>query len=327
MANIVLIVIDSLRADHFTKELMPNTFNFARKGAIFSKAISTGPGTLQSFAGFFTSTHPLLYGGYTGLGDKKKTIAEILKERGYDTAMFHTNPLFVKFPSFGKGFDNFVDVFDESRTSIAGKPIAPATSINRAAIEWCKQKREKFFLCVHYMDVHSPYLPSYEGAIKNLDTHIHTLLDLLAEVPSTYVIILGDHGDEFGEHGGYFHHQKLYDELIRVPLVMVGPQIKSIEIDHQISLLDLPPTILDLLRIKIPDIFMGRSLIPLLNGNKMENYTCVSQTGHIDKIYRMDPKAIKISYRTNKWKYIYNASGKDELYNLEYDPKEKNNLL
>ena len=153
----------------------------------------------------------------------------------------------------------------------------------------------------------------------------------------TFVIITADHGQQFMEHGRHGHGLHLYDELIRVPLIMVGPGLEGQVISRQVSLLDLAPTILDMLEVKKPDAFLGSSLLPLITGKEPEagSSEAVSETDTGSGIARvrenfkpqLDPRRRRISLRTGSWKYIYTEGEPDELYDLENDPGETQNAI
>lgn len=161
----------------------------------------------------------------------------------------------------------------------------------------------------------------YNGGIRYVDNAIDSLLhelDKMKLLKETLIIITADHGDEFMDHGGFVHNAKLYDELIHVPLIIYNSPYKHIEIDEPVSLLDVSPTILDLSGIPLPDNFQGKSLVPVIRGERISSGVISESIGK---------GKIKISYRTRNWKYIFDeVKGRHELYNLIEDQKEANNL-
>jgi len=164
----------------------------------------------------------------------------------------------------------------------------------------------------------------YDASIRYVDDNIGSLLKSLgSNLTNTMVIITSDHGDEFMEHGGFSHHT-VYDELLRVPLIISGPGIKgNTLVRQQVSLLDLAPTIADLAGIDSVPSFQGKSLLPVIEGKKIAE-------GSISTFIRFDRAQRLIAYRTPRWKYI-RTEGLDktlfseELYNLVSDPQEKHN--
>ena len=120
------------------------------------------------------------------------------------------------------------------------------------------------------------------------------------------------------EHGEW-GHGRLYDEVLHIPLIICGPNInKNIVVEEQISLIDVAPSIIDLLDIRKVETFHGRSLLPLIEGEERtqgHNYIISEEIGS------------NFSCRTKNWKYIrYDRINTHELYNLQIDPKEKTNL-
>jgi len=255
-----------------------------------------------------------------------------------------------------------------------GVPYTKAEALNKKAISWLSNHRDNFFLWIHYMDVHEPHVPPkgyssvsrkemwelnrkisqnlgdiakndlervvdlYDAEIKYVDYAIKSLLDWLEQeqiLSDTFVIITADHGQQFMEHGGFGHGLFLYDELVHVPLIIVGPGIKNRVIREQISLIDLAPTVLDLLGIKKPQNFIGNSLLPLMKGMKVKPTDAISEEGRDKRTAAsfnkkeavFDPKKRKIAYRADGYKYIYTENGLDEFYDLRTDPKETRNLV
>lgn len=206
--NVLLITVDALRADHLScmgyhRNTTPKIDEMAKNGVLFTQAISNGSGTPSAVPPILTSTYPLMYGGYEYLSKNRITIAEILKNNGYATAAFHSNTYLSKFYGYGRGFDVFYDNLPinlgESRYRMVRKfsrkfksfhklcsnylnatifayrrnawhlPYVSADIINKMAISWIKEsKPSEFFMWLHYMDVHSPYMPPHE-CVKDIN--------------------------------------------------------------------------------------------------------------------------------------------------------------
>lgn len=172
-------------------------------------------------------------------------------------------------------------------------------------------------------------ISQYDGEIKYTDDQIRILLEELNRLKlskNTLVILTADHGEQFLEHGVFFHKTQLYDELIHVPLIMRLPGIipRGKKITNLIGHIDIMPTILDLLNIHGDNIMQGHSLTPLFSGENGFQQAIFSET----KFYARHTKAI----RTNKLKFMENHnfimnSYSYELYDIEADPKELNNLI
>lgn len=217
---------------------------------------------------------------------------------------------------------------------------------------------EDVFLWVHFMDVHRPYtLPSdslegniwrtaritrpeytqpttadqayiskiYDSSIKYVDEQIERLYRYFEQEGAndeTLFVITSDHGEEFGEHGDWFHKNfKLYNELLNVPLVISHPSVKSRRFDGLVSLIDVALTVLEYVEADVPGSMSGRSLVPVLHGDSVPGRDVV-----FSEIY--DPHRNKFAVQSNHWKYITNRmQGRKELYDLDADPREQRNIF
>jgi hypothetical protein len=167
----------------------------------------------------------------------------------------------------------------------------------------------------------------YEEEIKYVDSQIGSFLTDLKKIgidlENSYIVLTADHGEEFMEHGELEHHRKLYDELIHVPLIMCGPGIPcNRRIQDQVSLIDITPTLLNLLGYSNQKKFQGKSLLPIINGQNVSKRAAISE-------YLFSVNVKGFSYRTEEYKYILKLDGDQryhELFNLLKDPEEKNNL-
>lgn len=161
----------------------------------------------------------------------------------------------------------------------------------------------------------------YNGEIRYVDYAIKLLLKELSKMnilSDTLIIITADHGEQFWEHGDFGHGAKLYDELIRVPLIVYNSMYKNIEIDEPVSLLDVSPTILDILGVPENQNFQGKSLIPIIKGER-------NSSGVVSEAFGKGKQSI--AYRTTERKYIFNGTdAQPEFYDLRSDPNEKKNL-
>lgn len=352
------------------------------------------------------SLYPLI-SGERGIPENAMTLAQILKDAGYQTAGFNLeNPYLSSRCGYGKGFDLYEDFWDKQQSDIIRRkllwsrfkkdiqdrmgrynlafllffqvmcfidrgPFKKGEEATKKALNWLTQNRgNPFFAWIHYMDVHYPYLPEkekyvlsdafkailalgsiivgaysyplrlmrklYEERIKSVDNMIGSLINELKEknlYEKTVIIITSDHGDMFHEHGGFTHGPEMYDELLRVPMVIKIPGNKMQKnVYEQVSLIDLAPTILEMSRIGKNEAFIGNSFYPVLNGERHSgsHYVFSEAThrgGRRSRRASLDKYRI-ISCRGKGWKYIYDEEGdKRELYNLEDDPAEKINLV
>jgi arylsulfatase A-like enzyme len=198
-----------------------------------------------------------------------------------------------------------------------------------------KFKTSKYFKNYEIEDL----ISIYDSAITYVDDQIKNFLqqlELIIDLKNTYILITADHGEAFFEHGQLDHGLQLYEELIHVPLIIIGPNLPSKNVDIPVSLINLAPTILDLIGIESPPDFLGHSLIQTINSDKQIWNMCFSEEGQKNKKepillekgkIKLNLNHKKVSIRGKKWKYIFNEQGKDELYNLIEDPGEKNNLI
>lgn len=176
----------------------------------------------------------------------------------------------------------------------------------------------------------------YLGGVNHMDSCFGDILDHLKELDlleNTIIIFTSDHGEEFGEHNETFfynaHAHSLYDELLKVPLILFIPgnnNYKNITVSHQVALIDIMPTILDYLNIASPEKMMGINILPYLENTKGTRFIYSETSLH--------SKSELKSVRTDELKYIKNYSciskpcgPLEALYNLKNDQAEKMNLI
>jgi arylsulfatase A-like enzyme len=161
----------------------------------------------------------------------------------------------------------------------------------------------------------------YDRGVAYADYWIGQLIQGLAErglLEHTVVVITSDHGDELLDHGGVEHGETFYDEMIRVPLIVRVPGLaQGRVIEPQVGLVDLMPTLLDLLRVPHDLFLQGRSFVPLLKGERWEEAPVFSEASIFGPHHG--------SVRTRDWKYIESREG-TELYDLRGDPGERKNV-
>lgn len=347
--NLLIITIDTLRADHLgiyghDNVCTPNIDNLGHHGVLFTHAISHVPLTLPSHCSLFTGNLPLKHGvrdnGYR-LPDFNVTLADFLKQKDYRTSAFvGAFPLDSRF-GLNKGFD----VYDDSYGST--NPVhdlsfieRKAEEVNIRAIRWITENKEnRFFVWIHYFDPHAPYEPpppydqefagrEYDGEIAYSDHALGELLEKLKGlelIEKTLIVLTSDHGEGLGEHGEKTHGIFIYDSTLRVPLILSNPKIlpKSKVVADQVALIDVMPTVLDLMGWNPIPKMEGKSLRSLLSGEK----TFSPQIYYIESIAAMLDRnwAPLQGVRTEEWKYI--DAPEPELYDLQRDPEEKDNIF
>jgi len=373
--NVIVILIDALRADHlgsygYSRPTSPTLDAFAKESLLFTQAISQSSYTKPVIASLFTSLYPSQHNVFRNtrhdaagnfisdvLDDSFKTMAEYLRDAGFNTAGFLEQAQLRSYMGFAQGFYYY-------------KPdMGAAAEINHGFFHWLPlNKHRKFFAYLHYLDVHAPYAPPpkyrdmfgsfdhstsfpeqvkdwqkfkgdvtdgnitltqtdaeqlkalYDAEIRAFDDDMAALFAKLKEegiYDNSLIVITADHGDEFLEHGGVDHAHTLYDELLRVPLMIRFPkgEYRGV-VGMQVQTIDVLPTILEFCEIDLDPHVMGHSLLTYKGGaNGHQQFPVFSE------------RADLISMRTEKYKYIYNTESKTgELYDLQNDPTESKNL-
>ena len=176
----------------------------------------------------------------------------------------------------------------------------------------------------------APIVARYYAIISQMDDAIGKVLNTLETLgisENTIVIYTSDHGDMCGSHRMLDKHYVLYDDIVRVPLVIRWPKIILENTKCQefvVHFLDLAPTILDILGLEQKEFFHGRSLVPLLQGKEISDWRQHAVSTYNGQQFGLYTQRM---IRNNKWKYVWNATDIDELYDLENDPGELNNLI
>lgn len=351
--NIVLISIDTCRADHVQpyrddKAQTPNLAVLADEGFLFEDAVAPVPLTLPSHCSMLTGLHPIQHGvrdnfNYT-LNDEAVTIAELFQESGYATAGVIGAILLSRRVGINQGFDYFDDEFTlDDFQSVQPVVERSAERVLESATAWLKNHhREKpqqpFFLFLHFYDPHMQYNPPqpfkkryakcpYDGEIAYVDSCIGTFLDTLKSAglyDDTIVIVIGDHGEGLGDHQEITHGLFLYEEAIHVPFIVKLPKGTGKQtgkrIAQSVSVEDIVPTLIDLCGLG-KTLTHGISLVPwMLENKKTQERNIVIETQY-PLIYNWSPL---YAIRNSGWKYI--SAPTPELYRLENDPKELTTL-
>jgi arylsulfatase A-like enzyme len=237
---------------------------------------------MSMLTGLYPATHNVLYLA-AHLAASVPTLAERLRGGGYQTAAFTENGMISAKWGFARGFAHYSE-----DTTTAYQPVGASRTFARA-LAWAEAHAdERFFLFVHTYAVHSPYAPaeeyrslyedeemikdrrSYEQEVREVDDAVARLvgdLDRALGAERTLLVITSDHGEEFYEHG-FLSHVQLYEEVLHVPLLIRwrGHVPSDRVISDPVSLVDLAPTILDLVGLPVRGGVDGVSLAPLLEG-------------------------------------------------------------
>lgn len=348
--NIVLITIDTLRADRLgcygnAKVETPNLDRVAARGVLFENAVAQTPLTPPSHASMFTGTYPNVHGvrgtGGFVLDSSQLTLAEIVRDKGWQTAAFVGAPVLKRMFGLNQGFDVYDDRMPEPdpRRSTLENPSLRAGEVVGRAIDWLEKApgSAPFFLWVHVYDPHAPFDPPapfdrkyagkpYDGEVAYTDQQLGHLLDAVATKSPperTVLLILSDHGESLGEHGEFSHGVFLYDSTLRIPWLMVAPGLPAgRHVSEQARTIDLLPTVLSLLNGDVPAASQGVDLIPAIQGKSVA--PTVSYGESLYPKTNMGWAELR-SIRTLRWKYI--RAPRSELYDLQNDPEERTNVI
>ncbi len=396
--NIILIVIDTLRADHlgcygYKYNISPQIDAFSRKATLYTRAIAASPWTLPTHASIFTGKYPFEHGvhtiklkqpegtketdyrlNYSKLSQENLTLAEVFKSNGYKTAAFIANAGFLseRF-QLNQGFDTYYLKHTTARR------------LNKEVFSWFKKNTDSpFFLFLNYMDTHTPYntssrsffekayrealikidkpsildqrgllnklflqvmpakkpvsadlvnsvIQQYDRSIENIDDEIGALLDRLVQMglyDDTVIVLTSDHGEQFGEHHLVEHSKDVYNEALWVPLIIKGPFQKDGRIDERyIASPHLPQMIFS----QLPRRVAGRyeKQFPYHPGNQ----PIISENYYTRPLVLNNPvwgkrfDRIRRAIYQGAHKFIFSSDGNHELYNLDEDPKETDNMI
>jgi len=372
--NIVLVTVDSLRADHcsymgYDEETTPTLDAMAAEGASFTSAVAPGPSTPESMPAVFTERYPTTPIDPADVGQARartrrhmiarETLPERLSRRGYATAGFTPNPYTSRQFGFDTGFDYFED-FDDIGIRTAGdgllQRLSPTSDAAQAArmlenllrreevfkpwdayvddvTAWIAAADRPYFLWVHVMDPHVPYMApreyrrlgwwqtfranvsfwrgdkeagldpavldrlrtAYDDTVRYTDAFLERLQSVTDR--NTSLLVHGDHGEAFGEHGTYGHEPYLYEENVHVPLVVSG--VPSTTVEQPVSLRAVPS-----LAVQLAD----GTWEPAAAGSAF----AVSRTADSDRV----------ALRGRRLKYIRSPGG-PELYDLSRGERDQ----
>jgi arylsulfatase A-like enzyme/predicted Zn-dependent protease len=348
--NVILVTFDTTRADRlgtygYEKGLTGGFDDFARQGVVFDRAYAPAPLTLPSHATMLTGLYPPEHGlRVNGAGQLDRSLpllSEILHERGYETGAFIAAAVLDSKYGLDRGFDTYDDELPRKKSGQRiSEPRRDGQDIITSAISWLQQRTARPFFCwIHLYDAHGPYdaRPDifgeqfadapYDAGVAWQVRQFERLTAFLKERGidrHTLVIVAGDHGEGLDDHGESEHGMLIYNTTLHVPFVFAGPPEfrPGTHIREAVSLVDLAPTVLEILRIPPPPHCSGRSLLAAIRGGTLPARDCYAET-HTPFVYNhWSPLQAVISGRS---KYI--ETTRPELYDLENDPGELSNLV
>ena len=350
--NVLLVTLDTLRADRlgcygYSKARTPHLDELASEGVRFAQAFAQVSLTLPSHTTLFTGTYPVRHTVRDNGGLLKadlKTLAEVAAERGYRTAAFVS--AFVLDSKWGldRGFETYFDQFDLARYERVslGSVQRVAGETVEELLRWLEtpasRLRAPFFAWIHLYDPHAPYeAPEpfdgqfqgspYDGEVAYTDAAVGRILGFLAAKGldrTTVVVVAGDHGEGLGEHEELTHGNFVYDSTLRVPLLMRFPGRRAAGkvVHDEVGLIDLFPTLVEVLGAAIPAQNQGQSLLPLLEGGKLDVRPLLAESLYPRLHYGWSEV---VAVRMRGFKYI--DTPRPELFDLVADPGEVQNVV
>jgi hypothetical protein len=356
--NLLIIGVDATRADRLGvagygrppgHSLTPNLDALARRGAYFRRVWAQAPNTPRSFPSFVTSRYPSEIAwqkktfNYSPLLPSNHTFFEPMPAAGLRAIGIFSHFYFTPDRGISNGFaewsnDGAKSIADSNK-DIAAPRIVPRVleRLRKAA-----GSGERFVLWTHLFEPHSSYMahpefPTTLSGVQGLeekydyeiafdDLWIGKILQTLDEThlaDHTAIVVFGDHGEAWGEHNRtYFHGQNLTEEQLRVPLIIVVPGRKPVVSDDEVALVDVGPTLLDILGIAPPSHLHGRSLLPAIDGAPLPPRPLFAEllpsTATPDHQVVMVDRGKKLVHKV--------AERRFELFDLAADPGEKKNL-
>lgn len=383
--NIVLIIVDTLRADRlscygYTANASPHIDALAADGVLYRNMVAQSSWTKPSIATILTALYP---SSHTAVGKADRlpqgalTVAEALQAAGYTTGGIVDNINIAPLFGFDQGYDSYTylapdyplgasDISSElalyqaarrGYAMLSGGRIAvqeyyqDAAVVTAAAREWLAAHREeRFFLLLHYMDPHDPYMEHpysgvgyaragnqnpdasmaeifsalYDGEVRYVDSALGELFASLKQAglyDDALIVLTADHGEEFQEHGGWWHGQTLYEEQLRVPLIVKYPggARAGTVVEEYARSLDIAPTIADVARLEIPADWQGRSL---WSNTAPPAYLFAEEEfeGNVIRSVRQGTRKLILANRGNP-----RGLPAEALYDLALDPDERQN--
>ena len=349
--NVILITLDTTRADRLScygfKDIDTPTIDlFASRGVRFEKCYAQTPLTLPSHTSLMTGTLPLFHGVRDNGGfivpPEIKTMAELFKDKGYETGAFVAAYVLDSKWGLNQGFDTYFDRFDlrKFKRISLGTVQRPANEVLDEALPWLDKKKDKpFFAWMHLYDPHSPYEPPppydkryaahpYLGEIAFADSEIRRLWQFLETndlVRNSFLVLAGDHGESLGEHEELAHGFFVYQGAIHVPLIFVTPfsRFQGLSSARVSTLADVMPTVCEMAGMPVPAQVQGASLLPAFYG-KSGKKSSLAYSETFYPRFHFGWSDLK-SVQNERYKLI--LAPVPELYDVIQDPREEKNLV
>jgi len=357
---------DHLGCFGYSRATSPNIDGFAEQNTLFTQAISTSPWTFPAHSSLMTGLYPSAHLTPQYFSYAEKPMATVLRDNGYYTIAITGGGWVASTRGFHRGFDRYIEFdrrLHKSTEFIFGKAIDWLEDNGDSRFFMFLHNYEvhdpyehtSFLGRENEKELIEKRKALYDGDILYMDTLFGKLveklrsLDLLA---NSIIIVVSDHGDDFYDHFTdddvvpprskppvasmtlVDHGHSVYDEVLKVLLIFHFPddQPQGRVIENQVSLIDVMPTLMDYLGIGLEAPVQGTSLLPLIrDGSRLHDPPAISeftQNGPEQKSVRMN--GYKYMYtkdpKSRKKKITYKNIPSRGLFDLEKDPKEKNNM-
>ncbi len=329
-AHVLLLTIDALRADHLgtygyrARPVSAFLDELAASSVVFEQAFAQAPHSSYSITSLMTSEY-VQQRNDLGLPLPEETLASALRSVGYHAAAFYTDGIFhtdgeqltpYRRSRFGFGRVSHRHIEAEAMTDeVLGEVGAIVEAGEPPSFVWA-----------HYFDVHEPYqdtsfgardVDRYDGEIRNVDRALARLIRSARErlTRPLVVVVTADHGEEFGDHGGVYHGSTLYQEQIRVPLIIHVPDLAPRRVPTPVELVDVAPTLLALVGAPVPTSMRGDDLRPLLDGQALGLGPAFA--------------SVNASHMAVDWPHklvVDLRYGTQQLFDLVSDPRERRSL-
>jgi choline-sulfatase len=350
--NVLLVTLDTTRADRLgcyghAEAKTRYLDRLAAEGTRFETVIAPAPITLPSHSSILTGLYPFEHGvrnnGNFYLDARYPTLATVLKARGYRTAAFVSSFILDRRYGLDRGFDVYDDRMEGEYSQVLTlqaerRGDRTALALGRFVDERAKEPQAPFFAWLHLYDPHEPYRPPhpfrdmfahdlYDGELAFVDAILASVLDRLRGaglLDRTLVVVTADHGESLGEHGETTHSMFVYEGAIRVPLLLWRPGLVPAGrvVREPVRLVDVSPTILELLGERPLATPHARSLVPLVEGRSAGAAPPAYSETLLPKFY-MNWAPLR-ALRDGRYKLI--DAPRPELYDLQADPGESTNL-
>lgn len=346
--NVILITVDTLRADHVgcygaTNVQTPTVDALAKDGIVFEHAFSQVPLTWPSHAAILTGTYPFQNGvqDFTGhpLAPQFRSIAQSFKQAGYATAGIVSSFVLDRSWGLARGFDFYDDAFaaktfQQKDLGLVDRKAAESVT---HALDWLKKNRQRsFFLWLHLYDPHSPYDPPepfraqyhdrlYDGEIAYADHELGRLIAWLKTsglYDRSVIVYLSDHGESLGDHGEKEHGFFVYNSTIHIPLIVkpaAGFRAAAKRVQSPAESTSIAPTLLRMAGIKdsIEKQFHSKDLLTQSTADE----AAYSETFYPFSSFGWNPLH---ALETRQFHYI--DAPEPELYDIVADPDERKNI-